>query len=277
MSTRSEQGGGQEAEYHLDEDRCLDLLNDLLPPEEKLKALAHMEACPACERFVRARVSAWERSRSEIEDVHGRLDVESDLGDMRTPAVGPPARLGAGLRAGFRRRSVRVSVGLAAAALAVFIATTLLRGPAEELELDLLPDISADLRFRATEEFAPTGEFAAGTAAYKEHDFAAAIALLRKAEVPAAHATFKNVYLGSALAWDGRYDEAVAVLQPLATEVLPEPWGGAVLWTYFVSLHRSGNHARADSLANILAQESDALGERARRYLHRDGPLEPHR
>ena len=275
MSPRFESHGGQGAEYHLDEDRCLDLLNGLMSPEEKLKALAHMEACPACESLVRARVSEWERSRSEIEEVIGRLRVEGNLGAVRTPAIGFLGRLGAGLRTGFRRRLIRVSVGLAAAALAVFIARTVSRGPAGGPQLDLLPDISADLRFRA-EDTAPSGEFAAGMAAYNKRDFAGAVELLRKAQVPAAQTTFKDVYLGSALAWDGRYKEAIAVLRPLTTEALPEPWGAGVLWTYLVSLHRSGDHARADSLANVLAQQSDALGEKARRYLHRDGPSEPH-
>ena len=276
MSPRFESHGGQGAEYHLDEDRCLDLLNGLMSPEEKLKALAHMEACPACESLVRARVSEWERSRSEIEEVIGRLRVEGNLGAVRTPAIGFLGRLGAGLRTGFRRRLIRVSVGLAAAALAVFIARTVSRDPAGGPQLDLLPDISADLRFRA-DETAPSGEFAAGMAAYNKRDFAGAVELLRKAQVPAAQTTFKDVYLGSALAWNGRYDEAIAVLQPLVTETLPEPWGAGVLWTYFVSLHRSGDHARADSLAEELSQESDALGERARRYLHRDVHSEPSR
>ena len=276
MSPRFESGGGQGAEYHLDEDRCLDLLNGLMSPEEKLKALAHMEGCVACESLVRARVSDWERSRSEIEEVTRRLRPEPNLSDMRTRDVGAPAGFGAGIRAILRRRAVRVSVGVAAAALAVITAVMLFRGPAEGPQLDLLPDISADLRFRA-EEAPPSGEFVAGMAAYSKHDFVKAIALLEKAQVPPAHTNFKVLYLGSALAWDGRYDDAIAVLRPLVAETLPEPWGAGVLWTYFVSLHRSGDHARADSLADVLAQEPDALGERARRYLRRDVQSEPSR
>ena len=264
----SERPSGGDEGQHLDEDRCLDLLNDLLSPDEKQRALAHMKRCPECEEFVRARVSEMEKSRSQINDVRGRL--EAVIGRETRSEGSWFDRFFEGLRRAYGHRPLRIASGLVVAVLALLLFVPLSRKTAREPRLTVLPDIPADLRFRSGEETSPADQFLAGLTAYNKRDFSRAAALLSEAEVTDVYATFKKVYLGSALAWDGKYKEAVSVLQPVSNETIPEPWGSGFRWTYFVALYKTGESAAADSLANILAGEAGEIGERARQYLRLD-------
>jgi hypothetical protein len=267
MPDRSEENTGKSPELHLDEDLCMDLLNGLLPAEEVQRTLAHMDECPSCEAFVRARVSELERSRSQIEEVRDRLKM---VADRKRGAEGSFLdRFFAELRRSLRRRPVQVGAALAAVIIAVLLILPQLQQSPYEPELIVLPDISADLRFRADDESPFSIEFTSGLRAYNRGDFPDAVGILKKARATDAYAAIKDVYLGSALAWCGRYEEAVNILRPLSSEVLPELWDKGFRWTYLVALYQTGHSSIADSLAQLLAAEEDAFGERARQYLGR--------
>ncbi len=56
---------GHDADAHLDDARCADLVLGLVPEGERAAALGHIASCPACEARLRAHVGAAERARAE--------------------------------------------------------------------------------------------------------------------------------------------------------------------------------------------------------------------
>jgi len=132
-----------------------------------------------------------------------------------------------------------------------------------ELLLRWLPESTGDLQIRAaTETVDPT--LAAGFEAYASHDAETAIALLQSAEATGRLEILRKIYLGNALAWEGKYAEAAAILTTVRARILPDPWGSESRWTLYVALRESGDATAADSLLRVLATERGEGGERAR-------------
>jgi hypothetical protein len=63
----------------------------------------------------------------------------------------------------------------------------------------------------------------------------------------------------------GEYSQAIAVLDTVDLEVLPEPERGESMWTLYFSLRKLDLHERADFLLDSLAVYPGEIGERARR------------
>lgn len=249
---------------HLDDDRRLDLLHGLLPDAERERALAHLEACAACEELLRADAAAHERLRARgappaLAALPPRATAPSPAGPVRPAA----ARLR--LAAAWRRPPVRwAAVAMAAAAVLALI--VLPRGGGDAWPaLSRLPAAGGEVLVRGGDgRTAPDGELGRALAAYERGDWDRAAELLSRLEAPPALRTLRDVYLGSALAWQGNHRRAAAVLAPVAGAALPDPWGSEARWTLYVSLRRSGQEARADSLLAVLSREPFELGERAR-------------
>jgi hypothetical protein len=258
---------------HIDADLCLDLLNDLLPPDEKQKLLSHLAVCPSCEKFfrerarVRDRLLAGKTLRSlaggdlvlekSLESGPDRVQRES-LWDSVTgfwPEV---------LRR-LRRPHFRLAGGVALAAVVVLLVIRLQLRESSDILICALPTTYDDTRLRAIAGAAGK-DLAGGLEAYAQEDLDRATSLLKKAEAGELE-NVRRVYLGSALALEGRYPDAVEVLQTVPFEVVPEEWRHEAQWTLYVSLKRTGREASADSLLRILAERPGEVGGRARRLL----------
>jgi TolA-binding protein len=246
---------------HVDEDLGLDLLHGLLSHEESERVLEHLAECSPCEKRFQEMVGERERlralralpegARQDRPSRTGRLlkdRWEDFLGSMRRP------------------RFQLAWIPVAAAAVLLFI--VLKPDPGTEM-LQQLPTSFEGTRFRASVA-ASSAEFEAGLEAYAARDFKRASQLLGKATTSGPLETVRRVYLGSALAWRGKHEEAAKVLEDVALPTLPDPWGVEARWTLYVSLRETGQEAKADSLLRVLAKEAGPVGDRARGLLTDD-------
>jgi hypothetical protein len=263
-----------------DEDLCLDLLHDLLPSAEKETLLERLAAEPALESVFQEMVAAQERLRATRRlrlSPTGELAIEPVAGAAgRTTGTGRGAECPAvirtevwdRLRGAFGRPRSRLVTGFVAAAVVAFvlILPRLDPGPGDDL-LRRLPAYGDDLQFRAVDDALPGDDLTAGLEAYGAGDFRRAVSLLDRAEAIGPFETVRKLYLGSALAYRGRYERAADLLATEATGNLPDPWGSEARWTLFVALRNAGSTARADSLLRILAVEPGEIGARAQLFL----------
>ncbi len=240
--------------FHLDEDLCLDLLHGLLDADARERALDHLAACPACDRLFQLRAAARERLRARPVPDAAALP-------------GTAAAMPRGWRVVIGRPVIqRLATGLVAAsvALLLLIGPGVRRAPLVQ-PLPWLPEIGHSIQARSSLAGAASVELSAGLDAYAAHDAGGAVRLLRRAQASGSLETVRKIYLGSALALEGRYEESVEVLRDTATPDLPDPWGSEVRWTLFVALRSAGYTADADSLWRVLRGEPGEVGERARR------------
>jgi hypothetical protein len=269
-NTPSEPGKGAIASRH-DEDLCLDLLHDFLPSEEKEALLNRMAEDPVLEAVFRRLVRERERlraSRSLRRLPSGDLIVEK-VG-VAQEEVQPRQQGNAWERlleswqtAANRRRLVLTAGVTAAAALLVFVLLPRLQSPDARALLHPLPAYAEDLQVRSAENDHPDQELVAGLRAYSREEYRTAIGHLERARNEGPLETVRKLYLGSALAQQAQWEQAVAVLASHATTPLPDPWGSESRWTLAIALAESGNQTGADSLLQALAAEPGEVGERA--------------
>ncbi len=279
----SNDGAGRERGPGRDEDLCLDLLHDLLPPAEKEAIVARMASDPALETKFRRLVAERERLRAtrqlRVLD-SGDLVLEKTVAGADVPSL--PAAAGAAVasRTGWRTvrrlrgRQVSWAFGLAAAAaVALVFLGPRMRSPAALSLLHPLPAYQEDLRFRSEIADVDDTKLVAGLRAYTKGDYRQAMNLLQQVRSNGSLETVRKLYLGSALAQRAQWRQAVAILQTDATSALPDPWGSEARWTLAIALQETGRQATADSLLLVLAGEPGEVGERAREYLKlRAGP-----
>jgi hypothetical protein len=276
---------------HIDGDLCRDLLNGFLSSHERERALTHIAGCSTCEKLFaegvveRERLRAVRRLRSEP---GGELVIEKlgetgperglpligqtpeDVAGKHVPLPEIWTRLRDRVRAGWRRPRYEIVAGLATAAAVLFV--ILWPHQPRDLENDRLrwlPFFFDDLQVRAEAGRDVSEDLIAAFDAYADHDAPTATRLLRGTEATGQLETLRKIYLGSALAWEGNYDEAVAVLHGVRAQTLPDPWGSETRWTLFVALRASGQDGAADSLLAVLAGERGEVAERARRLRQR--------
>jgi hypothetical protein len=261
---------------HLGDDLCLDLVHGLLPEGDRQRALAHAADCPRCEGLL-AQVAAQRAKARTQQLVRAQSTGELVLVPREAPGAGTgPLRadVGAGFwtaLAGRIReltRPGRLLPAAAVAAAAVLIWLQLAPPPGELSDpqgLQLLPSRTGDMQFRAATDMIADQNLVAGIDAYAQREMKQAIALLQDADALGHVETIRRIYLGSALAWEGRYPEAVATLRDLSLRLLPDPWSQEARWTLYLALMRSGEAARAESLLQALIHEPGEIGDRARR------------
>jgi hypothetical protein len=269
---------------HLDEDLCRDLLNDLVSPEERRRALSHIACCESCERFFAERVVERERllaARKLRVGTEGKLSVqrllkpvagtepeEGPLRMSRRRSGGPPSLSVARRKSwrGFFAAMVKPQFGIPLGLAATGVLLVILWPQERESVLPRhLPSAVGDVRMRAAVEETADSKLMEGLAAYAARDYEKAVDLLRSAEVSGQMEIVRKIYLGSALTWQERYGEAVEALRGVKARTLPDPWGSETRWTLYVSLKNSGRDEAADSLLDILTGERGEVGDRARR------------
>lgn len=274
--------GSDEQSFHLDEHRCLDLLQGFLSSGEEEKILSHLTACPACEKLLQER--ATERARLEATRVlrtgpRGKLILERRGTAVRGHKVERKRRtlwdlfsqLFKGIPAVFGKRRFRLAGGLAAAAVVFLLFTWLhyIKTPRSPY-LHLLPHYSFQLQTREVFEAVAINDIKTGLEAYEAEDFKRAVELLTRAgesELNETHETIRRIYLGSALAWRGKYKDALKVLEKVSFPLVPGDWGMEAQWTLYIVLKESSREASADSLLQVLSVKPGEVGERARRIL----------
>lgn len=260
---------------HVDEDTCLDLLHNLMPPDERDAILAHLVGCPECEALLRNLAAQQESARARHQ-----LVVTDACIELRPTAVHPAARtlrwVDANrqldrLREGLRRALASTAARVAAAGVAAGVVALLLirppgGSPAAE-DLWPLPGRPASTQLRAVAALPATSAIMSGVEAYDDADYRRACERLGAVTGEGPLEDVRRVYLGSALAMCGRHAEAAAMLASLDLRLLPDPWGVEGLWTLSVALRKSGQPERARAILQELAGEPGPVGDRARAAL----------
>jgi hypothetical protein len=265
---------------HLDEHLILDLLRGLLSRTEVDRVLAHARECAACEKLLQERAGEAERLEATTA---ARLLSEGRAARERPPeavevAPGVFGRLSMAWAQAWkvlveRLRQPRLQLAGVAVAAAIALLVVLLPRPGTPpgaFGLYLLPPYSFDLQQREGPGGLSSPELKAGLEAYDKRDFKRAARLLQAAgESPLdpVDERVRGIFLGSALAWSGRYAEAVGVLRAVPTRTLPDPWSGEATWTLYVALRESGREASADSVLRTLARKPGDIGDRSRMLL----------
>ncbi len=281
--------GCGEREFHVDEHVCLDMLYGCLSPEEEEKLFSHLTVCSGCERLFRDMASdkahreatrvlrtapdgglALERRGTAIREIV----IERREAEEREYGKGfSLAQLLTNFVAGFRSPRLRLA-GAAVAAVAVFTVVLVMKytGGPDTPELYRLPPYSFHLQTRDAAGAIDAVDLEGGIEAYERGDFERSVELLDRAgeiELDVTQGILRRIYLGNALAWQGKYDEAVKVLEGVSFPLLPDEWSGEAQWTLYVALRRSGRETDADSLLRDLASKTGEVGDRARRLTQR--------
>lgn len=265
--------------FHPDEHMVLDFLLGFLSPTENEKILSHLASCPACEKLFLRRAADSERfaaTRVLRFLPNGEMAVERRGTALRADGVKEfdpwdlLSKIWNGIRSGFRRPRYQLAGGLAAVtALFLMIWFYGVRTP-DAPQLYMLRPYSFQLHSRDITGAVPSEDLWAGLEAYNNKEFKRAIELLQNAklsEQDAAHETIRKIYLGSALAWNRDYDEAVELLETIPFQLVPPEWSREAHWTLYVALKGSGRDESADSLIEIMSAKPGEVGERARRLL----------
>jgi len=270
-------GGGNPPAEHLDSDVCVDLLHGLLDPARERELLAHLVTCPTCESLLQACVASRERLRA-TRSVQRLPSGEMVLVDAAAVEGSTSAARSAGqagslgsVLAGLARRPQgvwrAVAGGLAAAAVLLVVYLLALRPAPGPLPVTPLP-VSFDAPVLLADlPGAEVDQLQDGLTAYAAGDYRRASECLEQKAGGGQIETYRLVYLGSALAFRGRYRESASVLRALPRRTIPNPWGSHVAWTLHEALRRSGQEESADSLLHVLAAGLGPDGDRARAML----------
>jgi tetratricopeptide (TPR) repeat protein len=256
---------------HLSEERCVEILNGLVPASQLDTVVEHLKRCRRCEDLLRARAAEFERLRAGPmpRRLEGQglvlIPREAEGGeetrprwwqvfrDRRRPAWWPlvPARpLALG------------TVGLALVALALLV---LGRGETAP-PLHRLPGERAFLSLRSGEDVAGMESLREGIRAYAAGDYRRAVGILAATRAPEGSEDLRRLYLASALSLSGRYEEASRVLEELAPETLPQPYRDEALWIRYVVLWHTGSRREAETLLERLRGSPGEIGALARRH-----------
>ena len=220
------------ATAHPGADRLLDLAAELLPPGDAEVTIRHLESCPPCE----------DRFREICRD--------AELAKLqRRPARRVPVTKVAAIAASF----------LLVAALAWWV-----RAPRPgDAAAYWFPVDGETVRLRAGAPTADEQVYKDAVAAYRAHDPAKVVALLRDREIPEVLDPLK-IMLASALVKTGDARRAEDVLTALRVETLPQPDRDRASWILYAALRDGGKTPEARTLADALASGSGEFAKAAR-------------
>ena len=222
---------------HLSDDRLIDLAAGLVAADERRELLAHVASCAPCEARFRATCAEAERARLPRE----------------------AARI--------RPRWTWAAAGIAAALLATAFLIPLLRAPASpEPAAYWLPVEAEAVDLRAAPADRDAALFAEAAAAYRAHDAARVVALLRGRTIPESQDPLKLLY-ASALVKTGAHEEARATLEDLQIDTLPQPFRDRAKWLMVGALRAGSHDADAAPLIRDLAGREGEFAGAARRLL----------
>ncbi len=249
---------------HLSDDRLLDLVNRLLPAEERGRELLHLRGCPACVNRLHEVAGSHERA-------HDRALAALGLAESMSMTDAPGRAAPHPLRTRSTRRSaIRTMLAIAAVLALVFLGAYAWRSQrpiTENFLMAWLPMPEPSVFLRDSTQVALDPSLTAGLAAYRNHDAKEARRLLGRARAEGPNEAVRLIYLGSSELEVGDTKAALRTLAQVDLSEVPEPWRGETRWTQAVAHAREGHAAAADSLLRLLAERSDDLGERARRML----------
>ena len=265
------------AHRHLDEDRVLDLVNGLLPADERRETLGRATACPDCESLLRAIAATRERARSRAVQALSLVerpptwrphDAAEEV-EEATPAGAPKVTMLRLPRSRWQSWS-RPAFGIAAILTVVSAGTFVWRDQVGTRRtagghIDWLPSPNPVVVTRDSLPAATDQALADGLAAYRAHDAATTVRRLQNAHASGPLEQVRLLYLGNALLQLHRAPEAVAALQSLHPSMVPEPWRSEALWSLSLAWRATGETSRADSLLHVLSLQPGDIGERARR------------
>jgi len=246
---------------HLTREICIDLvLGNVVSPEADA-LMEHVSTCAPCEDLLRESATAWERQASR--EAAGVLAAPQP--QVATPAL---SRWWERLEAGFRRPQWQWGGGLALAGAAAALFFFALPAPDTPSRLlRWLPPLD-EIQVRTAEEATVREDLIEGMEAYAERDLDRAVSVLERMEAPEPLEFMRRIYLANALAWQKEYGAAADALDGVPFELIPEPWSGEARWTLYVCLRATGG-TEADLLLEQLADQTGAVGERARALVDR--------
>ncbi|MEQ1833088.1 MAG: hypothetical protein ABL977_08520 [Candidatus Eisenbacteria bacterium] len=225
----------------------LDLLHGHASDIARGRALRHLTECPECEARFRELDRATERMRAGVPSVLARTSVS--------------------------RLQPWVYSSLAAAALILVVIIPMGRWRHDArlspitAQLHALP-VAGEVRVtRGESTSADAVALARGLEAYDQGDYGSAIRILRTTQSTPAAEQLRRIYLGSALALDGRLGAAEKELAAIPDRAVPEPWNSEVRWTWCMAKWGSGDVAAADSALRFWSQQRGPLAARANRLL----------
>lgn len=221
---------------HIGEDRLIDLAARLLPPPLEEETFRHLESCADCES----------RFREACRD--------AELSALRRPVPRRAPR--------WRWAAVAASLFLAA----IWITVVSRRPDPVDAAAYWFPVDSELVGLRTG---APGGDddvFHSAVAAYRRHDAALVVALLRDRGIPEALDPMK-IMLASAFVKMGEPGRAEALLTELRIETLPQPDRDRAQWILFAALTASGRPDEARKIAESLAAGPGEFSEQAGRAL----------
>jgi len=244
-------------DVHLSDDRCLDLVHDLLPAEEAEHWLAHVRECPECEERLRRAGADLESMRVRLAESPGIAGRARDDRDARGPK-----RI-----EGTRRRRLRLVVLIPAAAALLAVTYLAIRAPhprgATEMRwIEVDPRM---VTLRGGDSAAIDPRFQRGIDAYRRRAAAAATRLLAASRVGEGYDDLRRLYLASAWVAVGDDHTALETIRQLEPATLPPPWRDEAAWVELQALEGLGRHAEADSLRGVLATHPGEIGDLARK------------
>jgi hypothetical protein len=268
-------GGVGPRSSHLNDDVCLDLLLGLLPESEIPPVLAHLDRCAACQSLLKERAAEYERVRAE----HGtpppfpsaatQASVAKEPRSMVTVRRGAVAGI-AGIRELLTRIWRNPPLRYVTAGVVVILVVLLWPGGGDRAELTLhrLRPVRWNIQRSAEQERAGVIALQGAVNTYSAGNMREAIGVLDSLRVPASYEMIRRVFLGSALAFEGKDSAAASVLKHVDSSP-PEPLLSEERWTLYVALRRSHQEAPAESLLVLLRNSSDEVRKRALRELER--------
>jgi len=244
---------------HITEDRLIDLLGGLLQGDAESATLAHLKHCEMCERHFRMLVT-------EREALRARPAPRVVGGHVVMPEYAPASNV---LPFRQRKRVRWMSAAAVAAAAMAFLLPYLFRPSASGALKYWMPTQEEPALVEGSHDQNALRELQSALRAYEAHDTERAVELLESVDVPDGDSeadAIRRLYQASALVNEGRSTEALAVLDGVAMEGLPNPWRSRAGWVRYLALRKSGREARAEEL---LAGEGGDVGQMARKERER--------
>jgi hypothetical protein len=234
-----------------DESRLIDLVAGLLTKEDSEETLGHIRRCSECEQRLRALVSDYETLRGGAMPrmVDGHIQVES-----------PKRRLVPG-----RWVVVAAAVVVLASVAAIQLSR---RGDAREYWIPVGGE-AAVLRSAGGSD---SSQIQSALQPYQDRDPEAAIEQLTALQIPYEDVTaisLRGLYLASAYLNANRPEEALQTLKWVVVAWLPAPWRWEAQWVEYLALVRLDRRDEARIVLEMLSQEPNEFGARARAELER--------
>ncbi len=220
---------------HPGDEQLIDLAAGLVGAESEPALLHHLASCPECERRFR------------------RTCREAELARLRFPA--------------HRRRGAWWAVSAAAAAVllgALVLGLFWSRSPALDPARYWFPLGKDTVNLRAGAVDPQEAVLEEAAQAYRRHDPVTMVALLEGRQLPEAHDPLK-IALADALVKTGRPAQALALLDELRIDSIPQPDRDRARWIRCAALGAAGRSEEARALLAELASRPGEFAQAAER------------